>query len=225
VVTSLFLLATSALAEDDLPDSTSFRFPPLVKQSETHSNDTGHFFYSLSGLFTTESNQISNGFGFGISGFYDGLLPFVPKVSIEIVLSSLDIEGLPDAEFIIFSHSLDLTLRGQGGRLCPYAGAGINWRLSRLSLDEPADASISDYGPTTQAREIDMGFGVTPQFSLGLIISVGKKASVLMEGRIMSKFHTADINYRDRLTGDEWKGAVDYDMPSVWLSFGIVRVI
>lgn len=223
VVASLFLLATAVRADDSPPDSALAPISPLVVQLEKPSGDTSHFSYGISGIATIESEDISNGFGFGISGFFNGFLPLVPRAGMNLVISKLDVEGLPDAEFIIFSPSLDLTLRGSIGRLRPYAGAGINLHFNHLILDEPADVSISGYDSTTQARQIDMGWGVTPHLRLGLIISVGKRTSLLMEGRFMSTSHTADINYRDRYTGDEWTGTVDYNMPSVWFSLGIIR--
>jgi hypothetical protein len=186
-------------------------------------DDTSHFSYAISGLLTTKSEGISNGFGVGFTGFFDGFMPFVPRAGMDIVISSLDVEGLPDADFVILSPTFDLTLRGSTGRLHPYAGVGINLHFSILSLDEPADVSISGYDSTTQAGQIDMGWGITPHLRVGLIIPVGKKQHILLEGRLMSASHDADISYRDHHTGDEWKGTVDYSMPSVWISVGIIR--
>jgi len=195
----------------------------MAERMQETCDDTSRFSYGMSGLATIASDDIGNGFGFGFSGFFNGFLPLVPKAGMDLVISKLDVEGLPDAEFIIISPSLDLTLRGSTGRLHPYIGAGINLYFNQLYFDEPADVSISGYDSTTQARQVDMGWGITPHLRLGLIIPVGEKLGLLIEGRLMSASHTADIDYHDRLTGDEWKGTVDYDMPSVWFSLGIVR--
>jgi len=223
VVASLFLLVTVVRAGDSIQDSTQAHFPHLLLLQEKPSDDTSHFSYGISGIATIKSDEIRNGFGFGISAFFDRFLPLVPRASMDLVVSKLDVEGLPDAEFVIFSPSLDLTLRRSTGRLCPYAGIGINLHFNHLSFDEPADVSISGYDSTTQARQIDMGWGITPHLRVGLIITAGKNLDLLIEGRLMSASHTADVNYRDRLTGVEWSGTVDYSMPSLWFSLGIIR--
>jgi len=223
VLAFIVLLAGTLRAGDTIRDSTLAPFPGLLLLQEKQSDDTSHFSYGLSGIATIKSDEIRNGFGFGISGFFDGFQPLVPRAGIDMVISKLDIEGLPDAEFVIFSPSLDLTLRRSTGRLRPYAGIGINSYFNHLSFDEPADVSISGYDSTTQARQIDMGWGITPHLRLGLIITAGKNLNLLIESRFMSASHAANINYRDRLTGDEWSGTVDYSMPSVWFSLGIVR--
>jgi len=223
VVASLFLLATVVHAGDSIQDSTQAHFSHLLVLPEKQSDDTSHFSYGISGVVTIKSDEVRNGFGFGVSGFFDGFLPLVPRAGMDLVISKLDVEGLPDAEFIIISPSLDLALRRTTGRLRPYAGIGINLHFNHLSFDEPADVSISGYDSTTQARQIDMGWGITPHLRLGLIITAGKNLDLLVESRLMSASHTADINYRDRLTGDEWTGTVDYNMPSVWFFLGIIR--
>jgi len=223
VAAILSLLVGPLHAQNAAPDSL---LPPLLHLSDKpakSTDDTSHFSYGISGIFTFKSEGISNGLGLGVAGFYDGFLPFVAGAGLDLVISSLDVEGLPDADFVILSPCLDLTLRKSTGPLRPYAGVGVNLHFAHLILDEPADVSISGYDSTTQARQIDMGWGVAPHLRVGLIIPVGKKQHIVIDAKFMSVSHDADIDYRDRHTGDEWKGTVDYDMPSVWLSVGIIR--
>ncbi|MEW6412004.1 MAG: hypothetical protein AB1483_05955 [Candidatus Zixiibacteriota bacterium] len=194
----------------------------LMGGSAKPPDDAGHFSYAISGLFTTKSDGIGNGFGIGFTGFFDNLRPLVARAGIDIVISSLDIENLPEADFVVLSPTLDLTLRRPAGRLRPYAGVGISLYFNHLYLDEPADISISGYDSTTQAQQIDMGWGITPHLRLGLVIPVGKKQHLVVDFRLMSASHDADISYRDRYTGDEWEGTVNYRVPSVWISVGII---
>ena len=223
VVASIVLLACALRADDSIPDSTLPSFSHLAEQPQASCDDTGRFSYCLSGLAAIGSEEVNTGFGFGMAGFFNGFLPLVPRAGFDLFISSLDVEGLPDAEFIMFSPAFGLTLRKTSGKLRPYIGAGINLHFNHLIFDEPADVSISGYDSTTRARQIDLGWGIAPHLRLGLIIPVGGRLGLLIEGRFISVSHTADIDYRDCLTGNEWKGTVDYSMPSAWFSVGIIR--
>ncbi len=219
----LVLLASTLQAQGAAPDSL---LPPHLLPAEWPTkppDDTSHFSYAISGLFTTKAEGVRNGFGVGFTGFFDGFRPLVPSAGLDIVISSLDVDGLPHADFVILSPTLDLTLRRSTGRLRPYAGVGVNLHFSQLVLDEPADVNIPMYDSTTKAKQIDMGWGISPHLRAGLSIPIGRRHYLLLEGRIMSAAHSADITYRDRRTGEEWKGAVNYRMPAVWISVGIIR--
>ena len=152
VIALIVLLAGTLRADDSIPDSTLPSFSHLAEQTREPCDDTGHFSYGLSGLAAIGSEEVSNGFGIGFVGFVNGFEPLVPRAGLDLFISSLDVEGLPDAEFISFSPSIDLTVRKTSGKLRPYAGVGVNLHLSHLTLDEPEDVSISGYDTTTRAR-------------------------------------------------------------------------
>jgi len=223
LIALIVLPACTLRADESFSDSTLPPVSSLFDQSQVPRDDTSQFSYGISGLVTTGSDEVNAGFGIGIAGFYNGLKPLVPRAGLDMFISSLDVENLPDAEFITFSPSVGLTLRKVSGKLRPSVSAGINLHFSHLSLNEPSDLSISGYDSTTQARQIDLGWGITPHLRLGLIVPVGERLELLIEGRFMSVSHTADIEYRDRITESEWKGAVDYSMPSMWFSIGVIR--
>ena len=224
VAVSLVLLAGILHAQGTMPESSSSPHSFPIEQPVKPPHDTSHFSYAISGLFTIKTEEVRNGFGIGITGLFDRFRPLVPSGSLNIVISSLDVVGLPKADFVIISPALDLTLRKSAGRLRPYAGVGVNLHFSQLVLDEPANARTSVYDSTTQARHIDMGWGVTPHLRVGLIIPVGRKQHIFLEGRFMSVSHNAEVSYRDRYTGNEWQGTVHYRIPSVWISVGIIQV-
>jgi len=224
IVVSLTALPAGVLwADDSIPDTTLPSFSHLAEMTQRRSGDSGRFSFSLGGLAATGSDEIKTGYGIGFALFYNGIKPLVPTIGFDLFISSLNVEGLPVADFVSASPTLDLTVRRTSGKLRPYAGVGINLHFNQLNLDEPEDVSISGYDSTTQAKQIDMGWGVAPHLRLGLIVPVGKRLGVIVEGRFMTASHSADIEYHDRLTGDDWRGSLDYDMPTVWLTLGIVR--
>jgi hypothetical protein len=223
VAAIVVLLAGTLHAQGAVPDSLLFPHPFPAEGSTKSPDDISHFSYAISGLFTVKSEGMRNGFGIGFSGFFDRFRPFFLSAGLDIVISTLHKDGLPHADFVILSPALDLTLRRSTGRLRPYAGIGINAHFSHLILDEPADANRSWYDSTTQARQIDLGWGIAPHVRAGFIIPIGGRHQILLESRFMSASHAADVSYRDRRTGNEWKGTVDYRIPSVWISLGIIR--
>ena len=81
----VFLLAPALRADDPRPDSTLPAFSAPVLKSEEPSGDGSHFSYGGSGLATIESDEISNGFGFGLIGFCDRFRPLVLRAGMDIV--------------------------------------------------------------------------------------------------------------------------------------------
>ena len=141
-VALLLLLASTVYADDTPADST---LPPLLspevlqaKQPESENE----FSFGISGIATLNSDQIDNGFGVGLSGMYDGFCPLVPAVGIDIVISSMDVEGLPDGDFVMIAPRLDMTVRGSLGRLKPFAGGGLSLYFNQLNFDEADEISL-----------------------------------------------------------------------------------
>jgi len=224
VATTLFLLHGVAQSQgtEANPRLTS-HLPPAHRPAQPP-EDTSHFSYGISGLFTTRAEGIRHGFGIDFIGFFDRFRPIIPSADVSIVISSLRVSGLPHADFIILSPSLGLALRKTAGRLRPYAGVGFDAHYSYLSLDEPAKVTIGGYDSTTQAKRIDMGWEFTTHALVGMAIQIGKRHQLQLEGRFMSASHAADVSYYDRQTEKEWKGTVNYKIPTVWLSIGIITV-
>lgn len=224
LATTLILL-TGIVQAQEAPPSLRMTSPLLPAQmAAPASEDTNCFSYGVSGFFTTKADGIRHGLGIGLMGFFDRFRPVYPSAAVSVVVSSLRVDGLPHADLIILSPNLDLTLLRPSGRLRPFAGVGIDLHYSYLSLNEPAEVSIAGYDSTTQARQIDMGWEITPHVLVGMVIPIGKKHQLLIEGRFMSASHAADVSYRDRRTGKEWHDTVNYSIPSAWLSVGIIWV-
>jgi hypothetical protein len=223
IVAALLILPVGvAQAEDTVSDSARSTMTFLLEEPRNSEENVNYFTGGIALLATTESDEINNGFGLGFFGRFEGIPPLVATAGFEMAISSMDAEGLPDGDFIILSPAIELAIRGSVARIRPFAGVGVNLNFNHLSFDEPDFASISGYDTTTQAKQIDMGWGVAPQARAGVEIPIGK-VNLLLQSRFWWVSHTADIHYRDRYTGEEWKGRVDYDIPSVWLSLGIIK--
>jgi hypothetical protein len=222
-VALLLLAVATAQAGAFQDDSSRMEYQSFDKTTRESSNKPSPFSWAIKGHFAGATDQINHGFGIGFSGYYLRLAPIVPTAGLDLVISSLDVDGLPSPDFITFMSSLDLEWRASQARIRPYLAAGIHAHFNHLVFDEPADVDLSGYDTTTEALHMEVGWGIAPHLRLGMILKVGPSLTLLLEGRFMSVARSADIDYRDRATGLRWTGSLDYDMPRLWISIGIIR--
>lgn len=212
----------TAQAGDFRLDSPRTEFQDSYGTSYEYSGKSDPFSWALKGHFAGATDQLNYGFGAGFSGYYLRLAPIVPAAGLDLVISSLDVEGLPGPDFLTFMSSLDVEFRASPARIRPYLAAGIHAHFNHLIFDQPADVDLAGYDSTTQAMHMEVGWGIAPHLRLGMLVRVNRNLTLLLESRFMSVTGSADIDYHNRTSGDRWTGTLDYDMPRLWISIGVI---